>query len=310
MYKIRCKVCKDAETIIHLDSYKLNLCAGCFDDFVIRRVKKGIKDFHMFGRDHRILVAVSGGKDSLALWDILLRLGYQADGFYIDLGISDYSAESRRMCEVFASARDARLHVHAIPETFGGNGVRELARLVRRKSCALCGTVKRHAMNRVALEHGYDVLATGHNLDDEVTVLLGNVLHWQIDYLGRQYPALPEEGGLKRKVKPLIYLGEKEMAAYTVMNGIDYIYEECPLAQGATSLFHKEVLNLLEQRSRGTKLSFLKGFFAERDRFESPREPVELAPCPTCGTPTTAGTCAWCRLKERVLGTVEESDAT
>jgi hypothetical protein len=60
----------------------------------------------MFTRDDRILMAVSGGKDSLGLWDILTRLGYKADGLYIGLGIDGgfgYSDQSH------ASARNLRM---------------------------------------------------------------------------------------------------------------------------------------------------------------------------------------------------------
>ena len=63
--------------------------------------------------------------------------------------------------------------------------------------CGACGLSKRHLFNQVALDHGYDVVATGHNLDDEAAVLLGNVLQWEVGYLGRQYPVLPGRPGLR-----------------------------------------------------------------------------------------------------------------
>ena len=72
--------------------------------------------------------------------------------------------------------------------------------------CAACGTLKRHYFDRAARDGGFDVLATGHNLDDEAAVLLGNVLHWQTEYLGRQVPVLEERPGFPRKVKPLVRL--------------------------------------------------------------------------------------------------------
>ena len=56
-----------------------------------------------------MLVAVSGGKDSLALWDVLIDEGYQTTGLYLDLGIFDYSVESKAKCEAFAAARGVPL---------------------------------------------------------------------------------------------------------------------------------------------------------------------------------------------------------
>src|SRR5215217_6491454 len=121
----------------------------------------------------RVLVAVSGGKDSLALWDLLLELGYQADGLYLSLGIGAYSERSKAVCEEFASERGATLVVHdlaaehgyTIPEAAGGTG---------RSSCGVCGLSKRYVFNKAALDGGYDVVCTGHNLDDEAAVLFAN----------------------------------------------------------------------------------------------------------------------------------------
>ena len=87
------------------------------------------------------------------------------------------------------------------------------------------------------------MVATGHNLDDEAAVLFGNVLRWDTEYLGRQHPCCPRRDGFPRKVKPLVRLGEREMAAYCVLAGIDYIVEECPMAAGNRHLGYKEALN-------------------------------------------------------------------
>jgi uncharacterized protein (TIGR00269 family) len=188
-----------------------------------------------------------------------------------------------------------------------GETLPQVARRVRRgrgKPCSVCGLIKRHAMNRVARDGGYDVLATGHNLDDEAAVLFGNVLHWQTGYLARQAPVLPAsgDGGLARKVKPFCRFYERETAAYTLISGIDYIYDECPYAVGATSLRHKDVLNRMEERSPGTKSQFYLGFLRARREgfFRQETEAVELHPCSNCGQPTSAPErCAFCRLWER-----------
>ncbi len=171
----------------------------------------------MFIANDRILVAVSGGKDSLTLWAILLKLGYQADALYVDLGIGDYSLRSRQKVQCFtdtvAASYESKLHVHRV-EHEQGTGIRELAELVHRPTYATCGTMKRYQFNRMAVEQDYDVMATGHNLDDEAARLLGNVLHWQTDYLDKQTPTLPASlGGFAKKVKPLYRLTEREIAA-------------------------------------------------------------------------------------------------
>jgi uncharacterized protein (TIGR00269 family) len=143
---------------------------------------------------------------------------------------------------------------------------------------------------------------TGHNLDDEAAVLFGNTLHWAGSYLVRQAPVLEADlPGLARKAKPLCRMYEREMAAYAMLRGIQYIYEECPFAEGSTSIEYKEVLNRLEADHPGTKLSFYLSFLQAKEAgIFSPQadtEAIDLHTCPTCGQPTTApGECAFCRM--------------
>ncbi len=66
----------------------------------------------------------------------------------------------------FARARGAGLRVVSVREKYG-LGIRELARQARRAACSVCGLHKRYFFNREAVEGGYNVVATGHNLDDE-----------------------------------------------------------------------------------------------------------------------------------------------
>lgn len=292
--------------------HKLALCEVHYPEWFVTQTQRAIEKYRMFTPNDRVLVAVSGGKDSLALWDVLLQLGYHADGLYIDLGIgletddgAGYSSASREKAEIFAAQRpDARPVLRMVDlKAEYGETLPEVARRVRRgrgKPCSVCGLVKRHVMNRVARDGGYDILATGHNLDDEVAVLFGNVLHWQTGYIARQAPVLPASSeGLARKVKPFCRLYERETAAYTLITGINYIYDECPHAVGATSLRYKGILNQMEEKSPGTKLQFYLGFLRARKEgfFCELAEEAELRPCTNCGQPTSApGLCAFCRL--------------
>jgi uncharacterized protein (TIGR00269 family) len=293
--------------VINTRQHKLALCEQHFLEWIPEQTQRAIQKYRMFGPEDRILVAVSGGKDSLSLWEVLLRLGYQVEGLYIHLGINGegYSDSSLEYVQRFAAAREgAKFRVVNLKAAYG-QSVPELARTTRRgrKVCALCGLVKRHVMNRVAYEGGYDAIATGHNLDDEAAVLMQNALHWQTGYLARQAPVLPStHPRLARKVKPFVRLYERETAAYAIVRGIDYIYDECPHAVGSTTIFYKGLLNQLESRSPGAKLSFYLSFLqAKREGLLSVQEKaLELKDCQKCGQPTSApGLCAFCRLWEQ-----------
>jgi uncharacterized protein (TIGR00269 family) len=297
--------------------HKLALCKEHYLEWIPEQTARFIKKYEMFTRDEKILVAVSGGKDSLSLWDILARLGYQADGLYLGLGIDtsaglsagagiNYSHESQRLAEKFANENNLKLHVVDIEKEYG-NSIPVLADISYRghgKPCAVCGLAKRHEMNRVARDFGYDVLATGHNLDDEAAVLFGNTLNWSSEYLLRQGPVLPGTDGLARKVKPLCRFYEREMTAYAIMRGIEYIYDECPFADGSQSIFYKETLNQLETTRPGAKLIFYLNFLEAKksgDLFiEKNAGQSQLHPCPKCGQPTsTPDFCSFCRMIEK-----------
>jgi uncharacterized protein (TIGR00269 family) len=292
---VRCRKCQ-SKAAIEIRRHNTAFCAPHFLDHFREQVQRAIRGQRMFTHDDRVLVAVSGGKDSLALWDVLIDLGYQTSGLYIDLGIGDYSVESQAKAEAFAAARGAELIVVDLAKEYGFD-IGEIPMLTRRAPCSACGLSKRYLFNKVARERGFSVVATGHNLDDEAATLLGNVLHWQTGYLARQSPVLEEhEAGLARKVKPLYRLAEQETAAYAVLRGIDYIVEECPNAVGATSLRYKEALNALEAASPGTKMMFVQGFLDRARHLFADQERVALHDCPQCGQPTTGASCAFCRL--------------
>lgn len=305
---MRCSKC-GGTAVINMRQHRLRLCAPDFLDWLATMVQRSIEKYGMFEPTDRILVAVSGGKDSLALWDVLLGLGYRAEGMYIGLGIDegiDYSAKSLAMCQAFVEEHHAAaaLHVVDLGHEYGRT-LPELARTRRRgrgKPCSLCGLVKRHIMNRFARDEGFAAIATGHNLDDEAAVLMQNTLHWQAGYLARQAPVLEERDGLARKVKPLVRIYEREAAAYVLVRGIDYIYDECPFARGSTTNFYKELLNKLELNSPGAKQQFYLEFLKAREAGAvafAPEGQAELHPCVRCGQPTTAGDmCAFCRLWE------------
>lgn len=308
---MKCEVCR-GPAVIDVRRANSNFCGPHFTKFCRDQVARAIDDHDMIEPSDRVLVAVSGGKDSLAVWDILSELGYEADGLYIGLGIGEYSDASADHARGFANARGLEL-IEVDLATEYGYDIPTGSRVARRTPCSACGTSKRHLFDRAARDGNYDVLVTGHNLDDEAAVLLGNVLRWQTRYLGRQSPVLEAHNGFPRKVKPLVRLGERDMAAYCIIRGIDYIVEECPMASGNKHIGLKETLNEIEDRSPGTKVEFYNGFLkriapllsAEPDDADETDEELatRLGACQRCGAPSELDVCAFCRLVERATAT-------
>ncbi len=286
--------------------HNANFCAEHLQQLCRRQVTKAIDDFDMMTPADRVLVAVSGGKDSLALWDLLVELGYAADGLYVGLGIGEYSDVSGDHARRFAAERGLTLLTIDLRHEHGFD-VPTAARATRRVPCSACGLSKRHLFDAAARDGGYDVLATGHNLDDEAAVLFGNTLRWDVDYLARQLPVLPATAAFPKKAKPLVRLTERETAAWCITRGIDYQVEECPMAAGNRHLGYKETLNAIEARSPGAKAAFYLTFLDNMAPVLAPlrrAETAALTVCVRCGAPTPApgrddgdgALCAFCRL--------------
>jgi tRNA-5-methyluridine54 2-sulfurtransferase len=212
------------------------------------------------------------------------------------------------MAEQFATERGLHLQVVNVEAEYGETIPQLAARTHRgqEKPCSVCGMTKRHIMNRVAREGGYDVLVTGHNLDDEAATLFGNTLNWLPGYLSRQWPVLEaNRPGLARKAKPLCRMYERDMAAYALLRGIAYVYEECPHASGSNSIYYKEMLNRLEHDRPGAKMSFYVAFLDAKEKglFTEQADPElqKLHSCETCGQPITApGQGSFCRMVNKI----------
>jgi len=302
---VKCVTCR-GPAIIDIRRHNANFCAEHFLELCRRQVVKAIDDYSMMKKTDRLLVAVSGGKDSLAIWDLLIDLGYEVDGLYVGLGIGDYSDTSGDYARAYAESRGLRLLEVDITKAYGFD-IPTGSRAAKRVPCSACGLTKRHLFDSAAIEGGYDVLVTGHNLDDEAAVLFGNTLHWHTEFLGRQLPVLEERDGFPRKVKPLVRLSERETAAYCVVKGIDYLVDECPMAAGNRHLGYKKALNEIEVGSPGSKHAFYFGFLDRASQLfvaGQVEDRESLTPCTSCGAPSSSEICAFCRLVDRAGGTL------
>jgi len=298
---MKCRWC-NKKAAIRIRSYGIALCEEHFITFFERRVREAIKRYRMIDNSDRILVAVSGGKDSMVLWDVMCSLGYDVEALFIDLGIEKdlQSKRARDVVEEFAAKNSYKLNVYSLKER-DGFSIDDVKAKETRTICAACGLVKRYVMNRFAYENGFSCIATGHNLNDETATLMSNVLSWKVGYLARQAPVLPARGKLVKKIKPLCELSERETAAYALIKEIPFFGKECPYSKGATSIVYKRALNIVEYNSPGTKLRFYREFLKNSSLFSHTLDEEELAECDRCGYPTTHPPCAFCRLKERMV---------
>lgn len=301
---MKCTVCRGPATI-KTRHHNGKFCRPHFREHVIRQVRRVIDRYKMFTPEDRILLGVSGGKDSMAAWDLLLEMEYDVRAVHIDAGFGEMSRRSAERVREFAAERVLPLHVYTYTELLGVDfaTAREHS---RKPACSLCGTLKRYFLNQLAAQLECDVVATGHNLSDETAFLLGNVLHWQRGFLRRQAPVLPGEAGMVRKVKPLVRLTDDDTHLYVEAREIAVIAEPCPHAAGATSRSYKRHLARLEREYPGSRADFYFKFI-EQVREHIPADPeiaaVGLRNCSACGYKTTReDLCYVCALRASAMG--------
>ncbi len=297
-YSMKCNRCKKT-AIVSLPSHNTGFCPECFRAFVLRQVERGIASHKLCTFEDRILVALSGGKDSLSLMLILAELGYNVTGLHIDLSIPHSSVTSRAVVERFCKKHGFRLIVKEMEQE--GLAIPKVKERLARPICSACGKIKRYFFNKVALDEGFTTLATGHNLNDEVARLFSNTLRWDVGYLSDQGPRLEGKDGFSSKIKPLWRLTEFEIANYAFLENIEHHYSPCPYSTGASFTFYKHIWDELEEAMPGRKLAFYQDFLTRgRAAFaaEEEKSGLTLQPCTMCGYPTSAGVCGVCRMRE------------
>lgn len=301
---MKCTVCKES-AYIKIARHNSAFCETHFHEHVLRQVIRTIRRYQMFSRDSRIMIGVSGGKDSMGAWKILSELDCRVLAVHINNGFGDYSRESEERVRRFADAHGLPLNVYSF-EGLMGCDFESACQISRKPTCSLCGTIKRYFLNRLALDHDCEAVATGHNLDDENAVLLSNVLHWYVGYMYRQSPVLPAEAGMAARVKPLVMLTDREMKKFVEMHGIAVAEGACPHSKGATSPVYKETMDSLSEQMPGVKAAFYFGFLRTfKDQLPQPGHRAADADginrCPRCGYKTIKpDKCFICDLKEKI----------
>ncbi len=291
----KCTRCR-RQAEIRLPSHHANFCPDCFLHFFRNGVERALKKMRV-SLETPLMIAVSGGKDSLAVWDILHRLGFSTKGLHLDLGIPGFSEASRAAVAAFAQPRGLPWSVYELKEEFGYT-IPEINTGLRGKICAQCGRIKRHSFDRLTAREGFQTLVTGHNLDDEAGRLLGNLLANRQEFVRKQHPCLPSpHPDLPAKLKPLYRVDIQEIKTYCRLQGVEPASATCSYSKRATSHVHKQALEFLEAKMTGTKRSFLFSYLKGKPPPEP--DPIETF-CSQCGHPSYLPVCGLCSLYNRI----------
>ena len=275
-----------------------SLCSDCFSISIMRKTAKTISKYRMIKNGDLVCVAVSGGKDSLALLHILHKMSkthnFEIKVATIDEGIPGYRNESLEIVRNFCSTLNVEYKIYSYKELFDLTIDEALQKRESEKtsSCSICGTFRRRAIDYAAKDLGADVIATAHNLDDVLQTFLINVLSGDIKKIGWMNPNSDKPF---KKIKPFCEIYEAEIVFYAFSNDIPFQTEPCPHMNEGIRTEIREFFNSLENQHSGIKNnlynSILKISQTLRDSSHK-----EMNLCKNCGSECTGKICSVCKM--------------
>src|SRR5258705_5150511 len=222
-----------------------------------KKTRKAIVDYRMIEDGDRVMVALSGGKDSWALLHILDVLRQRSPVRFSLVAVNVDSGYKEYKHDLIAKTCEARGWEYRIEHTSIGELIEDILD-ADQTPCSLCARFRRGMLYRIATEVGASKIALGHHADDFIETLLLNIF-----FAGalKAMPArLVSDNGEHVVIRPLVYVEEAEARLYTKERGLPIIRWCCP-ACGDLSLQRQRVKRLildLEQEHAGVKQSMLK----------------------------------------------------
>jgi uncharacterized protein (TIGR00269 family) len=253
----------------------------------------------------KVAVGVSGGKDSLSLLYVLKMLfdqhsnnGNELVAVTIDEGIKGYRDESLQIVKDFCAQLGIESKVLSYQSLFGVDMDQAMIQRSSQKvsSCSICGTFRRRAIDIAAEAVGADIVATAHNMDDQLQTFMINLLAGDVERIGWIYPEPVQytQSGMK-KVKPFVEIYEYEIAFYALQRDIPFQSEECPYMNESIRTDLREFFNRLERDHPGIKYNGYKSMnkVSKVVRSSMPSSGIKI--CSRCGHVSTGDICSVCK---------------
>lgn len=260
-------------------------------------VKNTIEEYKLCDKKEKVLVALSGGKDSVSVLYIMKKLGYNVEGLMIDIGLGEWSATHNKNMIEFCNKYGIKLTIVDLNKEIGQD-VSCIKSILKEKrnltGCSVCGTIKRWVLNKYALKMNATKLVTGHNLDDETQNILMNFLKGNI-LLGLN--SSPSAGGKNidgfvQRIKPLFFAPEDEIRKYAKEKQFKILYDKCPCAFGT---YRIETRSWTDELTDAEKIKIVKNYQKLLPKLREENK-LPLEKCKICGQPARRDICNFCEM--------------
>ena len=306
-----CTLCKRKDAVFLRPYSGERLCRRCFLKSIENKVRGTIAKYDMLKPHDKIMVAVSGGKDSVTLLHILAKIERafpeaKLCAVTVDEGIKGYRDEALKVAIKNCRKLGVEHIVTSFEEMFGYN-LDEIVGITRERGeggltpCSYCGVLRRRALNTAAREAGVDKLATAHSLDDETQTMILNIVHGDALRIARVKPVLTTiHPKLVQRIKPLCEVPEKEIALYAYLKKIEFQSTPCPYARTALRNDIRTMLNRMEEKHAGLKFTIFKSVERIRPALEAMVKEARMKDCKICGEPTAGEICKPCQMLQQL----------
>ncbi len=317
---MKCDYCSK-NIVYHRKLSNEKVCKKHFIITVEKKIWRTVRKNNLFTPREKVVVGVSGGKDSLVMLYNVKKLqdrypkGPKVEAILVDEGIAGYRGESIKIAREICKKWKVPIKIVSFQSKFGFNldDLIEKLHQYKMNACTICGTVRRRLLNDTARELNADKIAIGHNIDDQAQTFLANILRNDIKKIMLNKPSGQKKDVsdfLIPRVKPLIEIPENEIVLYSYYKGIPLQTTPCPYIKGF-SILRKKIqtfLNTLEDNSPEIKYNLLRAnqeLFKKLNqqpiRKEKPKIEKKINHCSICHSPCgkNRDICYYCELKEK-----------
>lgn len=310
----KCSICNKTPVIINCKYNGQKLCHTCFNNSIEKKVLQTIKKQKLITKGDKVLVALSGGKDSVALIKILNILKerriIELEALTIDEGISGYRKEGVRIAKETTEKLGIKHHIVSFKEkynfTIDSLMEKESKKEYPRHACTYCGVFRRQIFNQVARDINATKLATGHNLDDETQSIMMNYMEGNINNMVRiGYKTQSSDEKFTVKIKPLREIPEKELGLYVLENNFEVHFDGCPYARHSFRMEIGDFIREINQKHPTIMYSTLNGFekikpaikeeFIKKENINKTHQT-----CSICGEPSSDTKCKACKFLDEI----------